>query len=190
MIEFFNYQYNKTMVSIQLGEYHVTEDDIIIHTILGSCISVCLYVPGKNIAGMNHFMLPENPMNDVSNKPGHYGINSMEILFSEFVKKGIPIRALKAKVFGGGNITGPKKVNNIGDNNIKFISEFLKTENIQVTDHDVGGESGRKILYFTRSHEVLVGKTKETVKIKSKEEMYADKLRNKITAEPDITFFK
>jgi chemotaxis protein CheD len=190
MIDFFNYQYNKNMVSINLAEYFVTEEDLIIHTILGSCISVCLFIPDYNITGMNHFMLPSNPLNNVSLKPGQYGINSMELLFSEFVKKGISIKSLKAKVYGGGNITMVNNENNIGSNNIKFIFDFLKTEGIPVMEKDVGGFAGRKIIYFTRTHEVKVIMMKKTIKIKSAEEMYQRELKKKIESEPDITFFK
>src|SRR4051812_49955421 len=36
-----------------------------LRTILGSCVSVCLYDPSLRIGGMNHFMLPRAPQADV-----------------------------------------------------------------------------------------------------------------------------
>ena len=190
MMKFFNYLYDKNMVSIQLGEYFITDEDMIIHTILGSCISVCLYVPGNNLTGINHFMLPANPLHNEMKKPGQYGINAMELLFAEFVKKGIGIKSLKAKVYGGGNITRTTNEDNIGSNNIKFIQEFLRTEGIPVIEKDVGGFLGRKLLYFTKTHEVVITASKDMAKVREEEKQYQADLQKKINVEPDITFFK
>jgi chemotaxis protein CheD len=178
------------MVSIQLGEYFATQEDMIIHTILGSCISVCLFVPGMNLTGINHFMLPANPLHNELKKPGQYGINAMELLFAEFVKKGINIKSLHAKVYGGGNITRTTNKENIGSNNIKFILEFLDIEKIPVIEKDVGGFLGRKVLFFTRTHEVVISLTRDMVKIKNEEKKYQNDLQKKVDSDPDITFFK
>ena len=52
-------------VSIGIGDYFASSQDVVIHTVLGSCVAVCLYDPGKKIGGMNHILMPFNP--DINN---------------------------------------------------------------------------------------------------------------------------
>lgn len=40
------------------NEYYVTDEDIMISTVLGSCINAAVTVPSPGVGGMNHFMLP------------------------------------------------------------------------------------------------------------------------------------
>jgi len=58
MNSYYNSKFKKVIVNIDMGEWFVSDQDVIIQTILGSCISVCLYADHTNFAGMNHFMLP------------------------------------------------------------------------------------------------------------------------------------
>ncbi len=46
-------------VKILPGEYFVTRQEMVLVTVLGSCISACIRDREKGIGGMNHFMLPE-----------------------------------------------------------------------------------------------------------------------------------
>jgi len=114
----------------------------------------------------------------------------MELLFSEFVKKGVSIKSLNAKVFGGGNITRIKSDDNVGNNNIKFITEFLDTESIPIKESDVGGFLGRRLLYYTRTHEAIVTNMKQTNRIETEERRYQKILQKNLNDEPDISFFK
>ena len=40
------------------GQYHVADDDVVLTTILGSCVAACIRDPALGIGGMNHFLLP------------------------------------------------------------------------------------------------------------------------------------
>ncbi len=103
------------------GEYFVTAKDEIILTILGSCISVCLYDEVNKISGINHFMLPESRRsgeisnsnqfyNDLYENPSlRYGSYSMELLINEMLKLGGQKKYMLAKVFGGGNVLSHKE---------------------------------------------------------------------------------
>ena len=44
-------------IILEPGEYHVSNQNVILSTLLGSCVSACLYDPVKRIFGMNHFLL-------------------------------------------------------------------------------------------------------------------------------------
>src|SRR6266567_4692405 len=56
---YFERDFDTTAVKILPGELFATNDGTAITTLLGSCVSVCLYDLESGIGGMNHFMLPK-----------------------------------------------------------------------------------------------------------------------------------
>ena len=47
-------------VHVVQGEHAISADpDVMMTTILGSCVAVCMTDPVRGVGGMNHFMLPE-----------------------------------------------------------------------------------------------------------------------------------
>jgi chemotaxis protein CheD len=142
-------------VRIHVGGIYVSRTPVWITTLLGSCISVCLFDPSTRIGGMNHFLLPgELNAPELSTK---YGINAMEILINEMMKLGATRFRLLAKVFGGANIFRTNhNLMMVGERNVKFIREFLGTENIPVISERLGGDEGLIVHYLANSFEVFV----------------------------------
>jgi chemotaxis protein CheD len=83
----------------------VSHEDVLITTLLGSCVSACLYDPYNKIVGMNHFLLSSRrysrEMPVCITEAGRYGIHSMELLMNEMWNQGAKRGNLKAKAFGG-----------------------------------------------------------------------------------------
>ncbi|MCG8570047.1 MAG: hypothetical protein MJB14_07880 [Spirochaetes bacterium] len=193
MHKFFDNKFNKLIVNLSPGEYHVTEDDIIVQTLLGSCVSVCLYSDYQDLVGMNHFMLPEttDPEKMGQSTSGRYGMFAMEVLINTFIKKGINKNHLKAKVFGGGNVIDRLRHDDgVASNNIKFIINFLEDEKIPMISSHLGGSKARKILFFSRSRKVLLKEISSTEREKTlaAEEKYHDKLESN-TKKSNVIFF-
>ena len=165
MDKFFNSKLDKEIVVIKPGEYFTTDKDLIIQTLLGSCISVCLFSEVDDFVGMNHFMLSESVLSEsfFNSMPGRYGMYAMEVLVASFIKRGISMNQLKAKVFGGGNILNMKKSNDtVSSSNIKFIISFLNRENIPIISSHLGGNKGRKILFYSKNKKVLMKEISKT----------------------------
>jgi len=75
------------------------------------------------------------------------------------MKLGVKKNALKAKVFGGGNVLDLKNVKKtVGENNVAFINSFLEKENIPIISSHIGGDYARKIFFFVESKKVLLKK--------------------------------
>ncbi|MEJ2031909.1 MAG: chemotaxis protein CheD [Deltaproteobacteria bacterium] len=126
-----------------------------INTLLGSCISACMYDPSTRIGGMNHFLLPGEL--DGRGLSTRYGVNAMEILINEMMKLGANRKRLRAKVFGGANIfLANHSLMMVGKRNIKFIREFLETESIPIVSERLGGNDGLLVHYLSQTFEVLV----------------------------------
>lgn len=140
------------MVVIQPGEHFVSHTPGEgIATVLGSCISVCLYDSRISVGGMNHFMLPGDFRNDqvFASKSGRYGMFAMELLINEMMKQGAKRERLVAKIFGGAHVLHFRKHNgNVPDGNILFIRSYLAMEEIDIIAEDLGGEEPRKILFL------------------------------------------
>lgn len=143
-------------VNLMPGEYYATTQPATIRTLLGSCVSACLYDPAANVIGMNHFLLSNRryarSLPTVMSEAGRYGIHAMELLINEMLRKGARRNNLQAKAFGGGSIYLQSEERDnffcIGDVNSRFIHEFLENDGIPLVAHDLGGESAR-IIHFT-----------------------------------------
>lgn len=137
--------------------YATTEENIVLSTLLGSCVSVCMKDSKAGVAGMNHFMLPSRVnVKDVGfNDDTRYGVNAMEVMINEMMKKGAQRKRLQAKVFGGGRVMDTA-LNNVAHSNVDFALTYLKTEGIAVLAKDVGNQEGRKLLFFPDTFDVYV----------------------------------
>lgn len=165
----FKTKINQKSKNISAGELHVTNQNEVISTVLGSCVSVCLFDQINNVSGINHFMLPEKITSSFVNEDNQfdgsllltnslrYGAYSMELLINEILKLGGEKKYLNAKVFGGGNVLNIySDKRTIGEQNIDFVLAFLKAEKIDVISKDVGGNTGRKLLYYTKENKVYI----------------------------------
>ncbi len=136
------------------GEFYVTDKHELITTVLGSCVSACIYDPSCGLGGMNHFMLPGNEAANDSDGSNRYGLFAMESLVNEILKRGSMKRNLRAKLFGGGQII--ENMSDIGQKNIRFAKKFLFAEGIALESHDLGLIYPRKVNFFPYSGKVMV----------------------------------
>lgn len=149
-------------VKILPGGYYVTARNIVLSTVLGSCVSACIRDRHAGIGGMNHFMLPEAGDSDPLAASARYGVHAMELLLNELAKSGARRSALEAKVFGGGAVVSGMTSSHVGSRNAAFVIEFLKTEGIDIAARDLEGIYPRKLQFFPESGRVLVKKLRET----------------------------
>lgn len=173
-------KFQRTMVIIYPGEFHVGSREIIA-TVLGSCISVCMTDTSTGIGGMNHFMLPGDVRSEemFMSESAKYGMFAMEQLMGAMIKMGASKKHLQAKVFGGGHVLNFRKTDgNVPESNIEFVRAYLKMEQITIVSQDVGGYSGRKLLFFPDTGRVLLKRLKSAVdsKIIEAEAMYKARL--------------
>ena len=145
------------VVKLLPNEYFVTSEDIVLSTVLGSCVAACLRDAQAGVGGMNHFMLPGG---DDTERPAsasmRYGSFAMEVLINELLKAGARRERLEAKVFGGGAVLDQMKQMNIGERNADFVLQYLKTEQIPVLAHDLKGDYPRRIHYYPHTGKVLM----------------------------------
>ncbi len=158
MIHRHNSRYGKDGCVIVAGEHFATRNDMVIETVLGSCIAVCLRDPHAGVAGMNHFMLPDGgDVGPNDRRAGRFGNIAMGRLIEEMTRLGADRKRMEAKIFGGGNVAlNPVAGLRVGEWNRDFVLTFLSNEGIVVSARDIGGQTGRRIVFFTREGTVRV----------------------------------
>jgi len=137
------------------GNLFAHPDEHSVLTVLGSCVSVCLWDSRKGIGGINHFMLPF--WNGEGLASPRFGNIAIIRLIDKMLALGADRRNLQAKVFGGGDmLKATSACMNIGQRNIVLAQDMLRDERLPVVGSDTGGKHGRKLLFNTRSGVVLV----------------------------------
>ena len=133
------------LIYISQGEDHVSDDvELIINTILGSCISVCLWDATAGVGGMNHLLLPAMRTDTTSLDTN--GAVAMDRLINRMVHLGARRSELRAKLFGGSSMLQGRT--EIGERNAEFGRIYLANEGIPCDAFSVGGTKARNLRYF------------------------------------------
>lgn len=137
------------------GMLFARNGNCVITTVLGSCVSICLWDPVLRVGGMNHYMLPL--WNGEGLPSPKYGNVAIPMLIEKMLSIGSKKEDMVAKYFGGGNVLENSiQILNIGERNIVLAGDILKGEKITVIGRDVGGTTGRKVVFHTSSGDVFV----------------------------------
>jgi chemotaxis protein CheD len=140
-------------IHVGQGDHHVTSDPaVMLTTVLGSCVSMCLRDPVAGIGGMNHFLLPEGA-GAGTDAGRRYGAYAMELLINEVLKAGGRRDRLEAKLFGGGRMFDSLK--DVGCSNADFAERFLADEGIPFVGGSLRGAGGRRLHYWPVSGRAL-----------------------------------
>ena len=130
-------------VNIVQGEFVISDEpDVVLTTLLGSCVAACLRDPVTGIGGMNHFLLP----GEAGSEGLRYGVHAMELLMNGLLKRGARRERLEAKLFGGARLSD--HLSDIGDQNASFAERFMREEDIRVVGGSLRGEHGRRIQFW------------------------------------------
>ncbi len=126
----------------------VAEPQVIVSTVLGSCIAVCLWDGEARIGGMNHFLLGEPAADHQVSAQDlqRYGLHAMEVLINAMMVRGASRANLKAHLYGGANIVAG--LGQIGSQNADFARRFVATEAIPVGHVDLGGRHARRVEFL------------------------------------------
>lgn len=138
-------------VSVIQGEYAVSDKpDVVMSTVLGSCIAACIYDPVRKAGGMNHFLLPEARSGSGQNVK--FGAYLMELLINDLLKMGAQRSRLRVKLSGGGKMS--QFLGDVGGKNIEFARRYLSSEGIPVDWESLGGTQARRVHFYPTTGEL------------------------------------
>jgi len=147
-------------VILNIGDVHVSDEPVILQTVLGSCVSVCIWDEKSKVGGMNHFMVPH--LVDDDERPAYGGAESIARLVSAVVRIGGDMNRMKVKLFGGGRvIKGFSENLDVGRENIAVARKLLGEYGIPIVKEFSGHDYGIKVLFHTATGRAFIKKLEE-----------------------------
>lgn len=139
------------------GQLYAEPEPALVTTVLGSCVSVCLYDRVEKKGAINHYMLPL--WNGDGLPSPKYGNIAIPKLIEKMILNGCRRSNLIAKIFGGAAVLNSSSgLMGVGDRNIALAKDMLRMEGIEIVAASVGDTFGRKIIFNTLTGEVLMKK--------------------------------
>lgn len=142
-------------IRLNEGDIFVSDKAVIFETVLGSCVSVCIWDEKLKVAGMNHYMMPWKAENIEEQRRS--GPESINRLIDKILGLGSNLRNLKAKVFGGGNVIKAfSEREGSGKENIRVAREILGYYKIPVIKEYTGHNCGIKVIFYSDTGKAFI----------------------------------
>ncbi len=126
-------------------------------TVLGSCVSVCLWDRRRGIGAMNHYVLPH--WSDGHEQSSRFGPIAISRLLDRMLALGGTHADIEAKLFGGAWIlASAPRPEHVGAQNVLVARARLAEIKVPIVAEDVGGNRGRKLVFETETGVALVKK--------------------------------
>ncbi|MDC0684860.1 chemotaxis protein CheD [Sorangium atrum] len=131
------------------GNIFASDEPTIITTIVGSCVSICLWEPALGVGGMNHYVLPSCP--NLGLALGRFGDTAFQQLVDRLAAFGATPRSLQARIVGGACMISAfrERDSHLGHQNVAVGLMMLRAAGIRVIHQDTGGSQGRKLIFRT-----------------------------------------
>jgi chemotaxis protein CheD len=152
-------------VFVEPGEARLVENPSVLRTVLGSCVGVVFWVPGRGVGALCHPMLPRVPVRSLGREPAE-GINLckyVDYTIREMARRvdrfGVPRSGVQIKLFGGGDVlvVHDERVRpTVGQMNCQVAVDTLEEEGFIVKASSLGGTRGVNIYFHTGTGEVLL----------------------------------
>lgn len=124
------------------GDLVVSRSPVRMSTVLGSCVSVCLFDAQRQFGGMNHYLVPRGGDTAI------HGEWATARLIERMKQLGSQTDDLQGKLFGGGS---PLKLVNeaygVGEENVKVARQVLAKFDIPVVAERVGHGAGIRLFF-------------------------------------------
>lgn len=149
------------VVELGVGGIHASREPAVLRTVLGSCVSVCLYDEEAKVGGMNHIALPGHA--PCASERGRYGQEAMEILIAEMQRLGARRGRMVAKVFGAARmLVSTCSLTDVAGANEAFALRYLDAAGIPVKACRTGGAHAYELRFHTHTGRTLLRAVRAT----------------------------
>jgi chemotaxis protein CheD len=136
------------------GQYCVTDQAVILETLVGSCVAVCIYNRRQPLCAMNHFLL-DRPPDGGSGDVGRYGSTSTERILRMLLERDSQVGHYEVMIFGGAAVLDSKQDRfDIGRQNLEAAMEVLTQYRMRIVRAETCGNRGRRIYFDTQANTV------------------------------------
>lgn len=137
-------------VKLNPGEVFFGQGEVVIETLLGSCIAITLWHPERQLGGMCHYMLPSRPRQEPEQRlDARYGDEAFAILLHHVQRFHSQLDEYQAQIFGGAKSSSfPVPLpTQVGQSNCDFGLALLAEHGLTVVGQHLGGP-GYRLLKF------------------------------------------
>lgn len=149
-------------IFLQPGEFYFGGRDVRIRTLLGSCVAITMWHPGRLLGGMCHFMLPERHRPQSGALDGRYADDALQMFLRDIRAAGTTLPEYQVKLFGGGNMfeqhhcANAGKCNNVACRNVAAARHLLHQLKCNVVAEHAGMLGHRNVIFDIWSGDVWV----------------------------------
>jgi chemotaxis protein CheD len=137
------------------GKYRISKQPEVVETLVGSCVTVCLFNIKTGYAAMNHFLRDHSSRQD-EDDIGKYGTTATEYIVNTLMDLDPAANHYRAQIFGGAAVL---KTNNsfesIGTMNSDIARMILTKHRIRIIRQEIGGTRGRRVRFDTSTNTVF-----------------------------------
>ncbi len=144
-------------IFLKPGEVVVAYQPSLVSSVLGSCVAVTMFSPGRRIGAICHAMLPDS---GGGGDDLRYVDSALRHIFQKMRESGAT--DLVVKLFGGaqvldiGSYSSEKRT--VGEQNVAQAELVLAELGLEVAARDTGGIQGRKLYFCTRNGDVFLNR--------------------------------
>ncbi len=129
-----------------------------VDTVLGSCVAVTFFHRHRSIGATFHALLPRWRQYETALAPDRvyrYVDSAVDTVCNMLVGYGCNPRDMECKIFGGAQTMCAGGMS-AGRHNVQAAFEAMTARRLRVVATDVGGDQGRKLVFFSHTGEVFV----------------------------------
>ncbi len=134
------------------GKFRICKGPELVETLVGSCVTVCLYNRKTGHAAMNHF-LQSRPILQSDSDIGRYGLTATGHIVEALLRNDPAPSHYDAYIFGGAAVLkSASAMAHIGQDNIAIARQVLNQYRIRIVHEEVGGDRGRRVKFDTATN--------------------------------------
>lgn len=137
---------------LEPGYIYLTKGSVVVRTVVGSCVAVCLWDRELGYGGMNHFLRPM--IHEAELATPKYGNVATTALVMMMEDAGCEPKNIVGQILGGACPEDAKEAD-LGEQNVEMARTILKKKGIAVVSEDVGGNMGRKVVFDTEAGQLM-----------------------------------
>lgn len=124
---------------------------------LGSCVAIAIHDRTTKIGGLAHVLLPDASLGRGAENKARYASSAVPLLLEEMKELGAT-GPFAASLVGGAALFGPLLAfgGAVGERNVVAARKALAKAKVPVVAEEVGGESGRTVLFDVTTGKVRV----------------------------------
>jgi chemotaxis protein CheD len=135
--------------------YFGRNDDLYLHTVLGSCVAITAWHKASRMGCMSHCLLPDMPSKG-DNRETLYVAGAVERLLRHLRDAGVVPEECEIKLFGGGNMfpRQTRKHIDVGMRNVHSARAALQAAGFRISKEHVGGIGHRVVILDLASGDI------------------------------------